>query len=131
MKKLLAVIIIFAMSLSLCGCKKTKVTMKVQEYRSGFGIAGQDFTGYKEYEIKNIKEGDAIRGNSLAGELTVVKGDEAKGAWLIKIDSISEEEVVLTTPGGTVRRSYGIPLTIEPLSHMDDGPNYSYIVVFN
>ena len=60
MRKLTAVILIFAMTLSLCGCRKTKVKMLVKEYRSGFGITGQDFSGYREYEVKNIKEGDVI-----------------------------------------------------------------------
>ena len=71
MRKLTAVILIFAMILSLSGCKKTKVKMLVKEYRSGFGITGQDFSGYREYEVKNIKEGDVIVGGFLGSEFKI------------------------------------------------------------
>ena len=130
MRKLAAVICIFALALPLCGCRKTKVTMKVKEYRSGFGIAGQDLSGYKEYEVKNIKEGDVITGGFGGGELAVGE-DTGNVAWLMKIGTISEDGVEVTTHDGTLIRSYGIPMSVESLMHMDDGPNYSYTVIFS
>ena len=130
MRKLTAVILIFAMALSLCGCRKTKVTMKVQEYRTGFGIAGQDFSGYREYEVKNIKEGDIIVGGVLGSDLAVGE-DNGNGFWLMKIGAISNDGVEVTTHDGTLVRTYGIPMPVESLSHMSDGPNYSYMVTFS
>ena len=131
MKKLAAVIIIFAMLLSLCGCRKTKVTMKVKEYRTGYGIAGQDYSGYREYDVKNIKEGDVITGGSLGRDFEIAKDEgAAKNAWVMKIGEISEEGVKVTTRTGTMTRTYGIPMTLDSLSHMDDGPNYSYEIIF-
>ena len=79
MKKLIAVIVLFAMILSLSGCQKTKVKMLVKEYRSGFGITGQDFSGYREYEVKNIKEGDVIVGG-IIGSVFVNAGIDKKAA---------------------------------------------------
>ena len=85
MKRLAAVIIIFAMLLPLCGCRKTKVTMKVKEYRTGYGIAGQDYSGYREYDVKNIKEGDVIVGGfwgedfTVAGDATITVATHKEG----------------------------------------------------
>ena len=98
MRKLTAVILIFAMTLSLCGCRKTKVKMLVKEYRSGFGITGQDFSGYREYEVKNIKEGDVIVGGFLGSEFKIAENErEAENVWVMKIGEISDEGVVVTT----------------------------------
>ena len=132
MRKLTAVILIFAMTLSLCGCRKTKVKMLVKEYRSGFGITGQDFSGYREYEVKNIKEGDVIVGGFLGSEFKIAENErEAENVWVMKIGEISDEGVVVTTRQGTLTRTYGIPMSLESLCHMDDGPNYSYMVIFS
>ena len=132
MRKLTAVILIFAMTLSLCGCRKTKVKMLVKEYRSGFGITGQDFSGYREYEVKNIKEGDVIVGGFLGSEFKIAENEkEAENVWVMKIGEISGEGVVVTTRQGTLTRTYGIPMSLESLGHMDDGPNYSYMVIFS
>ena len=132
MRKLTAVILIFAMTLSLCGCRKTKVKMLVKEYRSGFGITGQDFSGYREYEVKNIKEGDVIVGGFLGSEFKIAENErEAENVWVMKIGEISGEGVVVTTRQGTLTRTYGIPMSLESLCHMDDGPTYSYMVIFS
>ena len=132
MRKLTAVILIFAMILSLSGCKKTKVKMLVKEYRSGFGITGQDFSGYREYEVKNIKEGDVIVGGFFGSEFKIAENErEAENVWVMKIGEISDEGVVVTTRQGTLTRTYGIPMSLESLVHMDDGPNYSYMVIFS
>jgi hypothetical protein len=132
MKKLFAVIIIFAISLSLCGCSKTRVTMLVKEYRSGFGISGEDFSGYREYEVKNIKEGDVITGGFFGSDFEIAKDKgAAENAWVMKIGEITDEGVEVTTRTGTMTRTYGIPMTLDSLSHMDDGPNYSYEIIFN
>lgn len=53
--------------------------MLVKEYRSGFGITGQDFSGYREYEVKNIKEGDVIAGG-IIGSVFVNAGIDKKAA---------------------------------------------------
>ena len=129
MKRLAAVIIIFAMLLPLCGCRKTKVTMKVKEYRTGYGIAGQDYSGYREYDVKNIKEGDVIVGGFWGEDFTVA-GDDDQVAWVMRIGSISNEGVEVTTRDGTLIRSYGTPFSLESPGHMDDGPNYSYMIEF-
>ena len=132
MRKLTAVILIFAMTLSLCGCRKTKVKMLVKEYRSGFGITGQDFSGYREYEVKNIKEGDVIVGGFLGSEFKIAENErEAENVWVMKIGEISGEGVVVTTRQGTLTRTYGIPMPLESFGHMDDGPNCSYMVIFS
>ena len=131
MKRLLAVILLFAVTLSLCGCRKTSVKMLVKEYRTGFGISGEDFSGYREYEVKNIKEGDVITGGFLGSDFEIAKDEgAAKNAWVMKIGQISEEGVEVTTRTGTMTRTYGIPMTLDSLSHMDDGPNYSYEIIF-
>ena len=131
MKKLIAVIVLFAMILSLSGCKKTKVKMLVKEYRSGFGITGQDFSGYREYEVKNIKEGDVIVGGIIGSDFEIATDeDAAERLWIMKIGEISDEGVVVTTRKGTMLRSFGTPVTFESLFHMDDGPNYDYEVIF-
>ena len=91
MKKLIAVIVLFAMILSLSGCKKTTVKMLVKEYRSGFGIAGQDFSGYREYEVKNIKEGDVIVGGFFGSDFKIAENEqEAENVWIMKIGEISD-----------------------------------------
>ena len=124
MKKLIAVIVLFAMILSLSGCKKTTVKMLVKEYRSGFGIAGQDFSGYREYEVKNIKEGDVIVGGFFGSDFKIAENEqEAENVWIMKIGEISDEGVVVTTRQGTLTRTYGIPMSLESLGPMDDGPN--------
>lgn len=131
MKKLIAVIVLFAMILSLSGCKKTTVKMLVKEYRSGFGIAGQDFSGYREYEVKNIKEGDVIVGGFFGSDFKIAENEqEAENVWIMKIGEISDEGVVVTTRQGTLTRTYGIPMSLESLGHMDDGPNYEYMIIF-
>lgn len=67
------------MILSLSGCQKTKVKMLVKEYRSGFGITGQNFSEYREYEVKNKKEGDVIVGG-IIGSVFVTAGIDKKAA---------------------------------------------------
>lgn len=131
MKRLLAVILLFAVTLSLCGCSKTRVKMLVKEYRSGFGISGEDFSGYREYEVGNIKEGDVITGGFLGSDFEIAKEKgAAENAWVMRIGEITEEGVEVTTRTGTMTRTYGVPMTFDPLSHMDDGPNYSYEIIF-
>lgn len=131
MKRFLAVILLFAVALSFCGCSKTSVKMLVKEYRSGFGISGEDFSGYREYEVKNIKEGDVIVGGFFGSEFKIAENErEAENVWVMKIDEISGEGVVVTTRQGTLTRTYGIPMSIESLGHMDDGPNYDYVILF-
>ena len=131
MKRFLAVILLFAVALSFCGCSKTSVKMLVKEYRSGFGISGEDFSGYREYEVKNIKEGDVIVGGFLGSEFKIAENErEAENVWVMKIGEISGEGVVVTTRQGTLTRTYGIPMSIESLGHLDDGPNYDYMIIF-
>ena len=131
MKRFLAVILLFAVALSFCGCSKTSVKMLVKEYRSGFGISGEDFSGYREYEVKNIKEGDVIVGGFFGSEFKIAENErEAENVWVMKIDEISGEGVVVTTRQGTLTRTYGIPMSLESLGHMDDGPNYDYVIIF-
>lgn len=131
MKRFLAVILLFAVALTFCGCSKTSVKMLVKEYRSGFGISGEDFSGYREYEVKNIKEGDVIVGGFFGSEFKIAENErEAENVWVMKIDEISGEGVVVTTRQGTLTRTYGIPMSIESLGHMDDGPNYDYVILF-
>ena len=131
MKRLLAVILLFAVILSLCGCSKTSVTMLVKEYRSGFGISGEDFSGYREYEVKNIKEGDVITGGFFGSDFEIAKDKgAAENAWVMRIGEITDEGVEVTTRTGTMTRTYGVPMTLDSLSHMDDGPNYSYEIIF-
>lgn len=131
MKRFLAVILLFAVALSFCGCSKTSVKMLVKEYRSGFGISGEDFSGYREYEVKNIKEGDVIVGGFFGSEFKIAENErEAENVWVMKIDEISGEGVVVTTRQGTLTRTYGIPMSLESLGHMDDGPNYDYMIIF-
>lgn len=55
---------------------------------------------------------------------------EAENVWVMKIGEISGEGVVVTTRQGTLTRTYGIPMSIESLGHMDDGPNYDYVIIF-
>ena len=132
MKRFLAVILLFAVALSFCGCSKTSVKMLVKEYRSGSGISGEDFSGYREYEVKNIKEGDVIVGGFFGSEFKIAENErEAENVWVMKIGEISGEGVVVTTRQGTLTRTYGIPMSLESLGHMDDGPNYSYMVIFS
>ena len=132
MKRFLAVILLFAVALSFCGCSKTSVKMLVKEYRSGFGISGEDFSGYREYEVKNIKEGDVIVGGFFGSEFKIAENErEAENVWVMKIGEISDEGVVVTTRQGTLTRTYGIPMSLESLGHMDDGPNCSYMVIFS
>ena len=132
MKRFLAVILLFAVALSFCGCSKTSVKMLVKEYRSGFGISGEDFSGYREYEVKNIKEGDVIVGGFFGSEFKIAENErEAENVWVMKIGEISDEGVVVTTRQGTLTRTYGIPMSLESLGHMDDGPNYSYMIIFS
>lgn len=131
MKRLLAVILLFAVMLSLCGCSKTRVKMIVKEYRSGFGISGEDFSGYREYEVGNIKEGDVITGGFFGSDFEIAKDKgAAENAWVMRIGEITEEGVEVTTRTGTMTRTYGVPMTLDSLSHMDDGPNYSYEIIF-
>ena len=131
MKRFLAVILLFAVALSFCGCSKTSVKMLVKEYRSGFGISGEDFSGYREYEVKNIKEGDVIVGGFLGSEFKIAENErEAENVWVMKIGEISGEGVVVTTRQGTLTRTYGIPMSLESLGHMNDGPNYDYMIIF-
>ncbi len=131
MKRFLAVILLFAVALTFCGCSKTSVKMLVKEYRSGFGISGEDFSGYREYEVKNIKEGDVIVGGFLGSEFKIAENErEAENVWVMKIGEISGEGVVVTTRQGTLTRTYGIPMSLESLGHMDDGPNYDYMIIF-
>ena len=130
MKRLLAVILLFAMALSICGCRKTTVKMLVKEYRSGHGIAGQDFSGYREYEVKNIKEGDVIVGGILGSDFRVAENDkEAENAWAMKIGAISDEGVEVTTRESTITRTYGISMALQG-SQMSDGPCYDYMIIF-
>ena len=132
MKRFLAVILLFAVALSFCGCSKTSVKMLVKEYRSGFGISGEDFSGYREYEVKNIKEGDVIVGGFLGSEFKIAENErEAENVWVMKIGEISGEGVVVTTRQGTLTRTYGIPMSLESLGHMDDGPNYDYMIIIS
>lgn len=120
------------MILSLSGCKKTKVKMLVKEYRSGFGITGQDFSGYREYEVKNIKEGDVIVGGIIGSDFEIATDEDvAERLWIMKIGEISDEGVVVTTRQGTLTRTYGIPMSLESLGHMDDGPNYDFMIIFS
>ncbi len=131
MKRLLAVILLFAVMLSLCGCSKTRVKMIVKEYRSGFGISGEDFSGYREYEVGNIKEGDVITGGFLGSDFEIAKDKgAAENAWVMMIGEITEEGVEVTTRTGTMTKTYGVPMILDSLSHMDDGPNYSYEIIF-
>ena len=131
MKRLLAIIVIFAMTLSLCGCRKTRVKMLVKEYRSGFGLTGQDFSGYREYEVKNIKEGDVIVGGMMGTDFKVADNDkEAKNIWVMKIGVISDEGVEVTTRESTITRTYGIPMALQG-SQMSDGPCYDYVIIFS
>ena len=131
MKRLLAVILLFAVTLSLCGCSKTSVKMHVKEYRTGFGISGEDFSGYREYEVKNIKEGDVITGGFFGSDFEIAKDKgAAENAWVMRIGEITDEGVEVTTRTGTMTRTYGVPMTLDSLSHMDDGPNYSYEIIF-
>ena len=131
MKRLLAVILLFAVALTFCGCSKTSVKMLVKEYRSGFGISGEDFSGYREYEVKNIKEGDVIVGGFFGSEFKIAENErEAENVWVMKIGEISGEGVVVTTRQGTLTRTYGIPMSLESFGHMDDGPNYDYMIIF-
>ncbi|MBR4914294.1 MAG: hypothetical protein IKZ42_03345 [Clostridiales bacterium] len=131
MRKLTAAILLFAMVLSSCGCGKTKVKMLVKEYRSGHGIAGQDYSGYREYEIRNLKEGDAIVGGYAGSELRLAENKQgAENGWVIKIGAISNDGVVVTTRDGTMTRTYGIPMSFDSPGHMVDGPNYSYMITF-
>ena len=131
MKRLLAIIVIFAMTLSLCGCRKTRVKMLVKEYRSGFGLTGQDFSGYREYEVKNIKEGDVIVGGMMGTDFKVADNDkEDKNIWVMKIGVISDEGVEVTTRESTITRTYGIPMALQG-SQMSDGPCYDYVIIFS
>ena len=131
MKRTISAILLVAMLLSLCGCRKTKVKMLVKEFRSGFGIAGQDFSGYREYVVKNIKEGDVIVGGFFGSDFKIAENEqEAENVWIMKIGEISSEGVVVTTRQGTLTRTYGIPMSLESLGHMDDGPNYEYMIIF-
>lgn len=131
MKRFLAVILLFTVALSFCGCSKTSVKMLVKEYRSGFGISGEDFSGYREYEVKNIKEGDVIVGGFFGSEFKIADNErEAENVWVMKIGEISGEGVVVTTRQGTLTRTYGIPMSLESFGHMDDGPNYDYMIIF-
>ena len=130
MKRLMAAILLIAMALSLCGCRKTKIKMLVKEYRSGFGIAGQDFSGYREYEVKNIKEGDVIVGGIMGSDFKIAEDEKtAKNALVMKIGVISDEGVEVTTRESTITRTYGIPMALQG-SQMCDGPCYDYMITF-
>ena len=131
MKRLMAAILLFAMALSLCGCRKTKVKMLVKEYRSGFGLTGQDFSGYREYEVNNIKEGDVIVGGIMGSDFKIAEDEKtAKNAWVMKIGAISDEGVEVTTRENTITRTYGIPMALQG-SQMCDGPCYDYMIIFS
>ena len=131
MKRLMAAILLFAMALSLCGCRKTKVKMLVKEDRSGFGLTGQDFSGYREYEVNNIKEGDVIVGGIMGSDFKIAEDEKtAKNAWVMKIGAISDEGVEVTTRENTITRTYGIPMALQG-SQMCDGPCYDYMIIFS
>ena len=98
---------------------------------SGFGIAGQDFSGYREYEVKNIKEGDVIIGGVLGRDFKIAEEKKtAKNAWVMKIGAISDEGVEVTTRESTITRTYGIPMALQG-SQMCDGPCYDYMIIFS
>ena len=95
------------------------------------GLTGQDFSGYREYEVKNIKEGDVIVGGMMGTDFKVADNDkEAKNIWVMKIGVISDEGVEVTTRESTITRTYGIPMALQG-SQMSDGPCYDYVIIFS
>ena len=130
MRKIIATILILSMALALCGCKK-KTTMKVYVQISGYGIAGDDFSGSKEYDIEDIKEGDIIYeyyGDCLSKECR--SQTAAEGNWTIKILEISDEGVKIETRGGSRTWAYGTKITIDSLYYVCDMPDYDYTISF-
>lgn len=127
MKRLMAVILLFAMALSLCGCKN-RVTMEVQAFTSGHGIAGQDFSGYEEYKVSNIKEGDVIVGGILGSKFSVAD-DVPKNGGTMMIYEIDEEGVTIILNNDKRKVSYGVPFSLDG-GYMYDGPNTSYLITF-
>jgi hypothetical protein len=127
MKRIIAAILVLAMALSLCGCKKS-TNMKLLAHYGGYGIAGQDLgSGSYEIEIKNLKEGDYIY-ELEQGELTKKCDPEnQKTRWILKIDSIDDEYVKFTARQ-TFRTSYD-EMGINSPTYVADGINYYYTVI--
>ena len=127
MKRIIEAILMLAMVLSLCGCKRG-TTMTIRVHYGGYGVAGQDLgSGSYEVEIKNLKEGDYIY-ETEPGKLSK-KCDPKyqKDSWIIKINSIDDEYVKFTARNH-FRTSYQ-EMAIDTNCYIADGTNYYYTVL--
>ena len=124
----LSIICVGLMIAALCVSIGTGVTLSVKETTSGFGITGQDFSGYREHKIKNIKEGDVIVGGYIGfyGLRIAMNEREAEKMWFLKINAIDKNGVTVTTYEGTDTIPYGTPMKINAITQVFDGPNCSY-----
>lgn len=128
MRKILSLILSLVMLISMCSCKRS-ITAKVVVISSGYGIAGQSFAGRKEYDLKNIKEGDIII--EYFGEISnEIRSEYAKDSWVMKIDRISDDGVEVTTRERSFTMSYGIEHHISSLWYGNDMPEYNYFISF-
>lgn len=129
MRRSIAVFLVLVMVLSLCACQK-KTTLKICVTSSGFGIAGDDFSGYEEYEIKDIKAGDCVY-EYMGGELsTECRSKDITDDWLFKIESISKDGVTIVTHKDTQTLDFGATKFFASEFVAFDMPNYSYTISF-
>jgi hypothetical protein len=128
MKRILALILILAMVLPLCGCKENTTSITICVHYGGYSISGEDLgSGSYNLLFKGLKEGDRIY-EIEPGKLTErCRNEEMLERWILKIDSIDGEYVKFTARQ-TFKTSYD-EMAIPSYYQIDDGTNYYYTVI--
>ena len=135
MKKITVIVLIIAMIFSMCGCQKS-LTMKVSVHYWGDGLEGTlEVDGTREYEIENVRAGDAIyeyHDGVLSKELREGTADDR---YFIKIVRIENDGVTIIDHSGdngynSNKKIKARTFNLLTHDHMPGDLYYSYAISF-
>ena len=141
MKKLLSILLIFALALSLFACSKkpadegtkTRIKMKVHVTYGGCGVTGKDLGhGTYDYVVKDVREGDIFQeeyGNKEFKRLTL-KSKDRSADYIIEVVDISEDSIKITSHQSELDLSFDQEQHVPSGIVVYDGTNYDYTVTF-
>ncbi|MBO7449722.1 MAG: hypothetical protein J6U54_05075 [Clostridiales bacterium] len=141
MKKLLSILLIFALTFSFFACSKkpaaegtrTRIKMKVHVTYGGFGVTGKDLGhGTCDYVVRDVREGDIFQeeyGNKEFKRLTLKSKDDSAD-YIIEVVDISEDSIKITSHQSDLDLSFDQEQHISSGIVVYDGTNYDYTVTF-
>ena len=141
MKKLLSILLIFALALSLFACSKkptaegtrTRIKMKVHVTYGGCGITGKDLGhGTYDYVVKDVREGDIFEEefNRREFKRLTEKSRDNSADYIIEILSVSDDSIKIAVHQTELDLNFDQEQHVPSGIVVYDGTNYDYTVTF-